>query len=359
MQFALSKDTRLLAVAPHPDDESLATGGLLSAAVNVGASVRVIYLTNGDNNPWPQRAMERRWRIGAEDRARWGHRRQTEALAALESFGVPPEMVDFLDYPDQGITSLLMQGDNAPAERLAVVLASWRPTLLVAPGLADIHPDHNAAAVFVRQAMAGLNTGSDMLWMEYLVHARRRPLPSCSDICLPMSPEERGRKRAAISCHKTQILLRPRRLFAYADRDERFAAVPGISEPVHPYHPLSHCHWRGGVLHLRLATASFPRTYCPLTLCIAGNHQGRTRVRTTINLPCLPRTESVEIVDAYTSNQAGYVRSDGDARQAVIVFENTDWGSVDQLFVKVERSFGFFDEAGWTIIDPSSKESIL
>ena len=54
---------RLLVLAPHPDDESLAIGGLLRLARAVGASVRVIYLTSGENNPWAQRACERRWRV--------------------------------------------------------------------------------------------------------------------------------------------------------------------------------------------------------------------------------------------------------------------------------------------------------
>src|SRR5437016_12191020 len=74
---------RLLVLAPHPDDESLAIGGLLRLARAVGASVRVIYLTSGENNPWAQRACERRWRIGFVERQRWGRRREGETLASL------------------------------------------------------------------------------------------------------------------------------------------------------------------------------------------------------------------------------------------------------------------------------------
>ena len=350
MPLVLSRTTRLLVVVPHPDDESLAAGGLISAAVKAGAAVRVIYLTNGDNNPWPQRALERRWWVDAEGRARWGRRRQAEALAALEILGVPSEMVDFLNYPDQGITCLIMRGADAPAERIAAILETWRPTLLVTPCLADIHPDHSATAVFVRQAMALARTESDILWIEYLVHARRRPIPSCQDICLPLSQEQRAMKRAAISCHKTQLLLRPQRLLAHAESDEHFQDVSGHSESSSLYHPVRHCHWHGGILHLSLSTAPSPGAFGPIRLHFAGNHRSHARIRAAMRLPSIPRRKSVELVDTRKATPVGCARFDGGGRQATIAFDNMDWGLVDQLFVKVERSFGFFDEAGWGAI---------
>ena len=67
---------RLLILAPHPDDESLATGGLIQRAVKAGAKVRVLFATDGDNNPWPQRFVERKLQISYTDRARWGRRRR-------------------------------------------------------------------------------------------------------------------------------------------------------------------------------------------------------------------------------------------------------------------------------------------
>ena len=41
---------RLLVFAPHPDDETLATGELIQLARESGASVRVVFGTDGDNN---------------------------------------------------------------------------------------------------------------------------------------------------------------------------------------------------------------------------------------------------------------------------------------------------------------------
>ena len=74
---------RVMVIAPHPDDDILAAGGLLQHALHLGGMVRVVYITDGENNPWPQRIIERRWRVTDADRERWGRRRPEEALAAL------------------------------------------------------------------------------------------------------------------------------------------------------------------------------------------------------------------------------------------------------------------------------------
>ena len=76
--------SRVLLFAPHPDDEALACGVTLQRAVRSGALICVVYATDGDNNPWPQRLIERKWRLDATDRKRWGQSRRAEALSALE-----------------------------------------------------------------------------------------------------------------------------------------------------------------------------------------------------------------------------------------------------------------------------------
>src|SRR5262245_15878805 len=43
--------TRLLLVAPHPDDETLGAGGLIQRVQATGGVVKVVYLTDGDGYP--------------------------------------------------------------------------------------------------------------------------------------------------------------------------------------------------------------------------------------------------------------------------------------------------------------------
>src|SRR6266404_5131934 len=191
----LSAQDRVLVLAAHPDDETLATGGLLQKALAAGAAVRILFVTDGDNNPWPQRVIERRWRITASDRTRWGERRRREAGAALACLGAPPDCACFFGYPDQSLTDLLLANDESLPLTLATEIAAWRPTLLVSPHAADRHPDHSALALFLRRALARLGAAApDCVELRYVVHASP-PAISPDVLPLPLLPHEQEAKR--------------------------------------------------------------------------------------------------------------------------------------------------------------------
>jgi len=212
---------RVLVFAPHPDDETLATGGLLQRAVAAGAAVRVVFVTDGEDNPWPQRALERRWRIGPAGRARWAARRHEETLAALACLGVSAASAVFLHFPDQGLTPLLLSGGDAVVSALAAELVEWRPTLVVAPSAADLHPDHSALGVLLHLAVdhVGRPSGRGFTELAYVVHGNA---PIASAFRLQLSPAERARKLAAIGCHRSQLVLSRRRFLSQARATERF-----------------------------------------------------------------------------------------------------------------------------------------
>ena len=77
----------------------------------------MVYATDGENNPWPRRVIDRKWRLHETDRERWGKLRRTEALAALDVLGVNASEVSFLALPDQKLTKLLMSGCGRTLER--------------------------------------------------------------------------------------------------------------------------------------------------------------------------------------------------------------------------------------------------
>jgi len=221
---------RVLLFAPHPDDESLAAGGLLHRAVGRGAAVRVVFATDGENNPWPQRLLERRWRIDARARSRWGARRRAEALRALETLGVTSSSIRFLHLPDQGLAPLLLERDADATARLAAEIASMRPTLLVAPAITDRHPDHSALAVLLQLALAELPSATRRcLRLAYVVHGR--PVEPTA-VRLLLTPLELARKRTAIGCHATQLALSRRRFLAHARIAEQFVE-PSVASPGH------------------------------------------------------------------------------------------------------------------------------
>ena len=48
--ITFTNNDRILVLAPHPDDEAIATSGILQQALNKKLPVKIVYLTNGDNN---------------------------------------------------------------------------------------------------------------------------------------------------------------------------------------------------------------------------------------------------------------------------------------------------------------------
>ena len=170
---SFNASSRLLIVAPHPDDESLACGVLLQNAVEAGAAILVIYVTDGENNPWPQRYLSRRWRLNAADRQRWAKLRRREALAALQVLGVSPEDARFLGWPDQGLTGMLKSQPTGALARLRYLIMEWCPTHVVGPDARDRHRDHSALGLMLERLFSGGGLFFDQIhrW-TYVVHGR-------------------------------------------------------------------------------------------------------------------------------------------------------------------------------------------
>jgi LmbE family N-acetylglucosaminyl deacetylase len=155
--FGFDSDSRLLLIAPHPDDEALGCGVALRRAVCAGAAIRVVYATDGENNPWPQRLINRKWFLDARDRKRWGRLRRIEALKALRVLGVSASNARFLGLPDQGLTNLLASDARSTIDAFGKIIRDWCPTHLFVPSIADAHPDHSALGIILRLALANVS----------------------------------------------------------------------------------------------------------------------------------------------------------------------------------------------------------
>ena len=96
-----------------------------SFGLQIGAEMQelmLIVLTDGDANFWPQRWIEKRWRIDTVARARWGARRREEARAAMRVLGLDAGDTAFFGFPDLGLTDLLMHADpKVPAALRAFI----------------------------------------------------------------------------------------------------------------------------------------------------------------------------------------------------------------------------------------------
>ncbi|MDR2013298.1 MAG: PIG-L family deacetylase [Rhodanobacter sp.] len=212
----LGPDDRLLILAPHPDDETIATGVLIQVALQAGAALRIVFATDGDNNPWPQRWIERRWHIGARERARWGERRRQEVSAALRVLGVDAQATRFLGWPDQGLTERLMRDDEA-VTILAGEIRAFAPTHVALPALADRHPDHGALRVLGDLAL--LRAECTATRLSYVIHGDGSPVDAY------VAPGDEARlqcKRQALLAHASQLVLSRQRMLGLAGQPERF-----------------------------------------------------------------------------------------------------------------------------------------
>lgn len=223
LENLLQQDARVLILAPHPDDECLGTGGLIQKALAQGVNIKVIFITNGDNNPWPQRYLEKKWFIGAEERKRWGQRRKIEAQNSLQILGEGKVATTFLGLPDAGILNLWKKEDTSILENLVKEFNAWQPTLLVLPSEFDRHSDHRATHLYGRKALA--ETSNKCRVITYLIHRpwlmkiTRKPKPQ---IKLELSPLEQDKKLQAILCHKTQMALSQSRFSQFAQPTEPY-----------------------------------------------------------------------------------------------------------------------------------------
>lgn len=252
---------RLMVLAPHPDDESLAAGGLVQRALGYGVGVSVVFASDGDNNPWPQRVLERRAWIGPRQRAGWGARRRGEADVALRTLGVDPARVHRLGWPDGGVTWMLLDDTTAMLAKMRELVERERPTLLVLPDLVDRHPDHSATHVLMEMVF---QTSPDLRkpdCLGYLLHGRSQPgVPQRAVFSL--SEEERTRKRRAIEAHASQITLSGGRFLRFAAATENFVA--GLD-----------CHDRAGATLPWLPPRALRRFLALLAVDAAGGERVR------------------------------------------------------------------------------------
>ena len=105
--MAVSRETRLLVIAPHPDDETLAAGGLMQRVHTAHGVVRVVYLTDGDGYPEGVQAEDHVVAPTATDYRGYGRQRRHEARAAMSALKLRDYTLTFLNFPDGGLSALM------------------------------------------------------------------------------------------------------------------------------------------------------------------------------------------------------------------------------------------------------------
>jgi LmbE family N-acetylglucosaminyl deacetylase len=349
--LAFSQLDRVLFVAPHPDDESLGAGGLLQRAFAAQIPVRVLFATNGDNNPWAQRFWERRWKIGWKERVRWGQRRQREALAAVTSLGGSVGCVRFLNFQDQSITSLLMRANSELSEVFTDEIRAFDPTIVVIPTIFDAHPDHSALGVALSFVLDLIGNSGIQVW-EYLVH---QPQVSISRaMMLRLSPLEIERKRNAILCHETQVALSRKRFLQYAKAEEGFYAHAAIGV-ASDARPILKAYMKEGALNLLISARTRERLGAEVFL--AFRSKGILMRRWGVKVPMFSGPAQIwDTMSGKRLHDAVATWNDSSLNLKVPISRAS---SVDALFMKLSSWTLFFDRSGWCQVPVASGRSLV
>ena len=189
----------IVVAAPHMDDEVLACGGTI-ARLPDRARVHLVYATDGTRSytpvlPWLDATSPELSSV-----------RRAEARLALETLGVSPDNLHFLDFPDGKLEQHLQAFERSFME----LIRKLRPDHVLIPFRYDRHPDHLAVNRATQSALRREHSRAQLF--EYFVYYRWRMLPGRDVrtyvradqlLAVDIAPVA-VRKRTALDCFKSQ-----------------------------------------------------------------------------------------------------------------------------------------------------------
>lgn len=177
------RGSRILIIAPHPDDEVIGCGGLITRLVAENTIPHIIVMTGGESS------LAKSFMINAQDivTARRGLTR-----IALGMLGVPEDHLHELNFPDGGISE-----DSSEVEKLRMLIEVIRPDYVFVPHWGEGWSDHIQTAKIVKKICGEhVIVWEYCVWMQYFYNARKYKLDWKHAAILQMSPIE----------HKTKLL---------------------------------------------------------------------------------------------------------------------------------------------------------
>jgi LmbE family N-acetylglucosaminyl deacetylase len=192
---------RLVVVAPHPDDEVLACGGLLASHAVRGGDCVVIAVTDGEASHAGSPTV-----VPKE----LAHMRRAESLQGLETLGVHGADIAHtarivrLGVPDGQVeahTGALISALQLILQRDDVVVGTWR---------LDGHPDHEATGVALAAVCAqkGCRFIEAPVWMWHWAAPGEHLVPWHRLRAFELTDEEMALKQQALAAHATQLTPR-------------------------------------------------------------------------------------------------------------------------------------------------------
>lgn len=225
---------RVLLVAAHPDDEAIGA----TTMIRWVRDLHILHTTDGS----PENLSDA-ISAGCSSRAEYAELRRLEMARALCLAGRSSLRLHRLEFADQACSYQLPELTRAVCECIRAV----RPELIVTHSYEGGHPDHDATAFAVHNAVricARESCGSLAQLPTIIEMTSYHNGPSgmatgafltrgdCREFVVELSDSERALKSAMLNCHQSQ-----RRTLVYFGNDrERFRTAPryDFSQAPHP-----------------------------------------------------------------------------------------------------------------------------
>lgn len=188
-----------LIIAPHPDDETFGTGGLIAQASAPGdgsqgdCTVDVVFLTSGEGSHRGCCAI-----VPSQLAAR----REAEALSATRLLGVASERVHFLRWEDGKLPHPGQEGFPKAQASLARLIASVAPAQIFVTHPMEGWSDHLAASELAEAAIQANGSRVELyhycVWLYYSLPLARVPSLRWRDCVRLDIRNQLSAKRAAI-----------------------------------------------------------------------------------------------------------------------------------------------------------------
>lgn len=296
----LGKGERLLVLAPHPDDESLSSAGLIQQVLDNDGTVRSVVITSGDAYVGAVIQETGKANPSAADYLDFGEKRLEESRRAAQVLGNGFIHLDLLGFSDGSIYSALVSHwrrnspmrsdytgfDHVPYRQavdrgfaqdgqdllneLVAILQETKPTIIAFPDVMENDSDHAGLGMFTLLAVHN--------WLQqnpthrpqpkllaYLIHWQHGwpsgsnweiaqdwsdqtlslpadlPLRGHSRVCVTLSPTQIHLKRAALAEYQTQQRIMGGFLSAFVRSNECFSLLkPSDGNRIEPVLE----HWR-------------------------------------------------------------------------------------------------------------------
>lgn len=225
----LSVQEKTLIVVAHPDDETL---GCAHELIRRPGQCRILHITDGA--PFEERFWQQ---AGAGSRDEYAASRKAELVTAMSVFGLDEGQLEMLPVPDREAARQLPRLIAEVAARLR----SLQPAVVYTHPFEGGHPDHDAAALAVQQAIASLQgegqavperrefTGYHARNAEFFAGAFLREAGKLVEV--PLGPLEQARKRAALDCYLSQ----QRVIVRFALSPQRWRVAPAYDFSKRPH----------------------------------------------------------------------------------------------------------------------------